>query len=150
LATFTHPIRIGGRIFGAVIGIQAGSGTLVRDDIFLEALAASLSVSIVAGGAAPPSKEAVDEVKKERLNAIIETAATVNHEINNPLTAVLGNVQLLLMRGGELDEEIVRKLKIVEESAIRIKEVTQKLMNISSDNVIEYTSGSKMIDLPEE
>ena len=31
----------------------------------------------------------------------------------------------------DLDEETIRKLKVVEESAIRIKEVTQKLMNIS-------------------
>ena len=74
----------------------------------------------------------------------------MNHEINNPLTAVLGNIQLLLMRGENLDDETIRKLKVVEESAIRIKEVTQKLMNISNDNVTEYTSGSKMIDLSGE
>lgn len=150
LTTFTQPIRIGDRIFGAVIGIQTGPGRLVRDDYFLEALTAALSVSITAGGAAPPSKDFIERIKKERLNAIIETAATVNHEINNPLTAVLGNVQLLLMRGDDLDEETIRKLKVVEESAIRIKEVTQKLMNISNDNVTEYTSGSKMIDLSED
>ncbi len=150
LSTFTQPIKIGDRIFGAVIGIQTGTGRLVRDDYFLEALAAALSISITAGEMVPAAKETSEKMKKERLNAIIETAATVNHEINNPLTAVLGNVQLLLMRTGELDEETVRKLKIVEESAIRIKEVTQKLMNITSDNVTEYTSGSKMIDLSED
>lgn len=150
LSTFTQPIRIGDRIFGAVIGIQTGPGRLARDDYFLEALTAALSISITAGGIAPPSKDDSDKMKKERLNAIIETAATVNHEINNPLTAVLGNVQLLLMRGSDLDEETIRKLKVVEESALRIKDITQKLMNISNDNVTEYTSGSKMIDLSED
>ncbi|MCP4704963.1 MAG: hypothetical protein GY865_10160, partial [candidate division Zixibacteria bacterium] len=150
MSTFTQPIKIGDTVFGAVIGIQSGSGRLVRDDYFLEALTAALSVSISAGGIAPPTVDDSEKMKKERLNAIIETAATVNHEINNPLTAVLGNVQLLLMRGGELDDETIRKLKVVEESAIRIKEVTQKLMKISNDNVTEYTSGSKMIDLSDD
>ncbi|HHI02063.1 MAG TPA: hypothetical protein ENL22_00910 [candidate division Zixibacteria bacterium] len=150
MSTFTQPIKIGSNIFGAVIGIQTGPGRLVRNDYFFEALTAALSVSITAGGMAPPSLDDSEKIKKERLNAIIETAATVNHEINNPLTAVLGNVQLLLLRTEELDEETIRKLKIVEESAIRIKEVTQKLMNITNDNVTEYTSGSKMIDLSED
>lgn len=150
MSTFTQPIKIADNIFGAVIGIQTGSGRLVRDDYFLEALTAALSVSISSGGVAPSTVDDSDKIKKERLNAIIETAATVNHEINNPLTAVLGNVQLLLMRATDLDEETIRKLKVVEESAIRIKEVTQKLMNISNDNVTEYTSGSKMIDLSDD
>jgi len=150
MTTFTQPIRKGEMIFGAIIGIQSGSGRLVRDDIFLEALSAALSVSIIAGGMAPVTGEFAERMKKERLNAIIETAVTVNHEINNPLTAVLGNVQLLLMRSGNLDDETIRKLKVVEESAIRIKEVTQKLMNISNDAVTEYTPGSKMIDLSGE
>lgn len=150
MSTFTQPIKIGDRIFGAVIGIQTGPGRLVRDDYFLEALTAALSVSISAGGGGLASADDAAKMKKERLNAIIETAATVNHEINNPLTAVLGNVQLLLMRGSVLDDETIRKLKVVEESAMRIKEVTQKLMNISNDKVTEYTSGSKMIDLSDD
>ncbi len=150
MSTFTQPIKIRDKIFGAVIGIQTGPGRLVRDDYFIEALTSALSLSISAGGAIPATQDNAEEMKKERLNAIIETAATVNHEINNPLTAVLGNVQLLLMRSGNLDEETIRKLKVVEESAIRIKEVTQKLMKISNDNVTEYTSGSKMIDLSDE
>ncbi len=153
MSTFTQPIKIGDKIFGAVIGIQTAPGRLARDDYFIEALTAALSLSISAGGTVPSAHDDAEEmkkVKKERLNAIIETAATVNHEINNPLTAVLGNVQLLLMRGSDLDEETIRKLKVVEESAIRIKEVTQKLMKISNDNVTEYTSGSKMIDLSDE
>ncbi len=150
MSTFTQPIKIGDKIFGAVIGIQTGPGRLVRDDYFIEALTAALSLSISAGGTVPSVFDDAEKMKKERLNAIIETAATVNHEINNPLTAVLGNVQLLLMRSSNLDEETIRKLKVVEESAIRIKEVTQKLMKISNDNVTEYTSGSKMIDLSDE
>ena len=147
LSGFTHPIRKGEHIFGAVSGIQSGTGSLAQDDLFLEALAAALSVSFAAGGMIKEGIEVDKTVRKERLKAIRETAATVNHEINNPLTAVLGNVQLLLMKEDELSGDFIRKLKVVEESALRIRDVTQKLMNLTNDSVTEYIPGSQMIDL---
>jgi K+-sensing histidine kinase KdpD len=150
LAGFTLPLRQGNKIIGAVIGMQPGSGTLVGEDVFLEALTAALSVATIASGLGVSGEDINARIKKERLNAIIETATTVNHEINNPLTAVLGNIQLLLMKRGDLDEEMKKKLKVVEESALRIKEVTQKLMNITQDRVTDYTDGVKMIDLSDE
>jgi len=150
LACFTQPVKKGDTILGAVIGIRPGDISLIKDENFLEALTAAMTLSLLASGAVPEKAVSPDTIKKERLNAIIQTAATVNHEINNPLTAVLGNIQLLLMRQNEFDDELVRKLRVVEESALRIKEVTQKLMHITSDNVTEYTPGSEMIDLSEE
>ncbi len=151
VATFTLPLRKGDKIFGAVMGVQAGSGSLVSDGEFLEALAAALSLTMIAGGAAEP--KAVDiaaQIRKERLDAITEIATTIAHEINNPLTAVLGNVQLLLMKRNDLDEELKKKLKVIEESALRIKDVTQKLISITQERVTEYINGTKMIDLTDE
>jgi signal transduction histidine kinase len=148
-ASFTLPLRKGEKILGAVIGIQPGIGTLVREDIFLETLTAALAVASIAGGFGT-TEDTAARIKRERINAIMETAATVNHEINNPLTAVLGNVQLLLLRRDDLDEDLKKKLKAVEESALRIKEVTQKLMKITQDKITDYTDGIKMIDLSDE
>ena len=150
LATFTLPLKKGEKVLGAVIGVQPGTGTLVKEDFFLEALAAALSLAIVAGGAEPTAADIATRIKKERLEAIKETAAAVSHEINNPLTAVLGNVQLLLMKRDDLDEDLRKKLKVVEESALRIKDVTQKLMNITHERVTDYAAGLKMIDLSDE
>lgn len=147
LSGFTLPIRKGNRIFGAVAGLQPGRGSLAKEDLFLEALSATLSMTFAAAGLLDAKQDQEREIREERLKAIRETAATVNHEINNPLTAVLGNVQLLLMRSDELGGDFIRKLKIVEESALRIKDVTQKLMNLNSDRITEYTPGSQMIDL---
>jgi K+-sensing histidine kinase KdpD len=148
-ASFTLPIKKGEKILGAVIGIQPGIGTLIREDIFLETLTAALAVATIASGGAT-GEDVTARIKRERINAIMETAATVNHEINNPLTAVLGNVQLLLLKRDDLDDDLKRKLKAVEESALRIKEVTQKLMKITQDKITDYTNGIKMIDLSDE
>ncbi len=150
LAAFTQPLRKAGKVYGAVIGIHQGERSLAGEDMFLETLAAALSTAFIIGTPAIDHREVDKTVRQERLKAIKETAATVNHEINNPLTAVLGNIQLLLMRSDELDESLLRKLKIVEESALRIRDVTRKLMNITSDSVTEYIPGSKMLDLSED
>jgi K+-sensing histidine kinase KdpD len=149
MAAFTLPLRRAEKIFGALIGVQPGKGSLVKEDIFLETIAASFSLVVLAGR--QPSAEAISaRIKKERLDAIIQTAATVSHEINNPLTAILGNIQLLLLKNENLNEELVKKLKIIEESSLRIKEVTQKLMNITQDKITDYVNGVKMIDINED
>ncbi len=86
-------------------------------------------------------------VKSERVAAINETAVTVNHEINNPLTAILGNTQLLLMAKDKLPEDAIAKLQTIEKSAIQIREATSKLMSIVEPVKTSYASGLDMIDI---
>lgn len=86
-------------------------------------------------------------VKSERTAAISETAVTVNHEINNPLTAILGNTQLLLMGKEKLSGDVVAKLETIEKSAIQIRETTAKLMSIIEPVKSSYSTGMDMIDI---
>jgi len=86
-------------------------------------------------------------VKAERAAAVTETAVTVNHVINNPLTAILGNTQLLLMNKDKLSKETITKLETIEKSAIQIREVTDKLMTIIEPVRKHYASGLEMIDI---
>lgn len=86
-------------------------------------------------------------VKAERAAAVTETAVTVNHVINNPLTAILGNTQLMLMNKDKLSRETVAKLQTIEKSAIQIRETTAELMNIIEPVRKHYASGLEMIDI---
>ena len=143
--TFTLPLTYRDKTLGAVIGLQSGDRTVVSEDVFLETLSAAISLqSLVEGGQIPVGS---DSVEKERLKAIVETAVTINHEINNPLTAILGNVQLLLLRKDELGDELRAKLEVVETAATRIKDVTQRLMSLTSARAVKYTNGTNMIDI---
>ncbi len=144
--SFTLPLRHRDIVFGAVIGLHPDDGSLVTQARFLESLAATVALHVVA------ERKGTDQLSdrdrdKERLGAIIETAVTVNHEINNPLTAILGNVQLLLLRDDELPEELKGKLKTIEASALKIKDVTQRLLELTSARSIHYAEGTTMIDL---
>ena len=145
--SFTLPLRQGNKVFGAVIGLQEGDRTIISEDTFLEALSALLALTYAAQGAAASIPATQDLVDKERLAAIIETAVAVNHEVNNPLTAILGNVQLLLMKSEELDAPLAEKLRTIEASAMKIRDVTQRLMRMTNPKTVEYTNGTKMLDI---
>ena len=88
------------------------------------------------------------EVVAGRLEAVKETAITVNHEINNPLTTILAIAQVLLMTGTELDPKTRERLETVEREVKRIAEVTQRLQNMEELKSDDYIAdGPKMIDL---
>ncbi len=144
---FTLPLKYGSKTYGAVIGIQEGPRTIVSEETLLETLTALLALTYAAGTKEREATNVKDAVEKERKSAVIETAVTVNHEVNNPLTAILGNVQLLLLKRDDLDDELKGKLRIIEESALKIKDVTQKLMRLTSPRSVDYSNGTKMIDL---
>jgi PAS domain S-box-containing protein len=87
-------------------------------------------------------------IKSERLAAITETSVAANHEINNPLFSILGQAQLLLRKYTDQDEETVHRLRMVEESALRIACVTKKLANLADPVVKEYAGlPTSMIDV---
>jgi signal transduction histidine kinase len=89
-----------------------------------------------------------DEIfRNGRLSAVLDTWAALNHEINNPLAAILGRAQMLLARGEGLDERTAAGLKVIEESARRIADLTAQLKEISEPAFTEYTRGVMMLDI---
>ncbi|MCH7878398.1 MAG: hypothetical protein IH914_03670 [candidate division Zixibacteria bacterium] len=155
LSAFTLPLQRKGVVFGAALGTKPGHGKLSDEDEFLESLAAAIAMTVVVDSSdsfeAPGARRAVrEEIDRARLKAVMETAVTVNHEINNPLTAALGNVQLILMQSDNLDPDIRRKLEIVEKSAMQIRDVTQRLLSLKVARSIPYAGKETMIDIGPE
>jgi DNA-binding response OmpR family regulator len=88
-------------------------------------------------------------VQLGKLGALREMVVSLNHEINNPLSSILINAQLLLKRLGENDKEIHDMLTMIIEEGNRIKEITHKLSNLTRVVAKDYIPGIKMIDLEE-
>ncbi|HKK20701.1 MAG TPA: histidine kinase dimerization/phospho-acceptor domain-containing protein [candidate division Zixibacteria bacterium] len=147
--SFTQPLRQGTQVFGAIIGLQEGKKTIIAEDVFLETLSALLAL-VHAARTSPGAGISQEVLDKERLSTILETAVTVNHEINNPLTAILGNVQLLMLKRDDLDDELKAKLKTIETSAMKIRDVTQRLMRMTSPKTIDYSDGTRMVDISDD
>src|SRR5919202_6925578 len=63
-----------------------------------------------------------------RLTEIAELAARVRHEINNPLTGLIGQAQLLLRE--ELSDSARRRVQTIEQLANRIRDTVASLREI--------------------
>jgi hypothetical protein len=141
---FSYPLTVAGRNLGTISGVVAGKRNLSTEEEFIGAISSQLAIAIAMGS---QIGSAGADIRKAKTEAIVETAVALNHEINNPLTAVLGNVQLLLIDRDKLDARTLRMLESIEAGALRIKDVTGKLMNVVEPQVTDYVSGVKMVDV---
>jgi PAS domain S-box-containing protein len=86
-------------------------------------------------------------VKAERLGAIGQVGVAVRHEINNPLTTVIGNIELLIERYEDKDKDLTARLETILNNALRIGEIVKRLQGIKQEKIVEYLKGVKMTDL---
>jgi len=86
-------------------------------------------------------------VKAERLGAIGQVGIAVRHEINNPLTTIIGNTELLIERHENADPDLKVRLDMILNNALRISEIVKRLEGIKQDKVVEYLRGVTMTDL---
>ena len=95
-------------------------------------------------------KTAEEELRRARyLAGIGETTLTLQHEINNPLAALLTNVSLI--RSGVLTEdEVAESMVVIEEQGRRVADVVKRLRQIERERSamsVEYLGSQRMIDL---
>ncbi|MDA3958607.1 HAMP domain-containing sensor histidine kinase [Oceanispirochaeta sp.] len=66
----------------------------------------------------------------EKLSSISMLSAGIAHEVNNPLSSILTNIQNLIYE--EADTERLKSLHLVEEESIRIAQIIRDLTNFTS------------------
>lgn len=86
-----------------------------------------------------------EEVRRQRLEAISQIAAAVSHEVNNPLTAALGTLDLLLV-SHELPGEVQDEIRQCQHHLTRIGRIVSRLAAVE-DRTVPYLGSRKMIDL---
>lgn len=161
LCELSVPLYVGERVLG-VLDIQSTAvGALDQEDAeIMEILAGSL-------GAVIDNVRLMDElreharrleeanaqlitareqlIRNERLAAIGQVAAAVQHEVSNPLTAVLGNAHWLAERA-DVPEEVREILRVIARESLRIRDVLRQLDEVQ-DRLVPYVGGAQMLDL---
>jgi CheY-like chemotaxis protein len=85
--------------------------------------------------------------EREMLRLVGQLAVSVNHEINNPLTGLMGTAELMLMDEEKLDDKMRRDLQTIIKQCHRIQDVTARLKNLKQLHTVPYGSHDSMIDL---
>ena len=86
-------------------------------------------------------------VEAERLAAMGAVVASVNHEINNPLCAIMLNAQLMEDEIRSDPESAKRRIGKIESNVERIQAITQRIQDLKESTTTDYVSGEKMLDL---
>ena len=85
-------------------------------------------------------------VKREKLSGIVEMAGAICHELNQPMQAVTGYSELLLMQIPETDPKHSYVKKMITQID-KMAEITKRLMNITRYESQDYLGGYKIVDL---
>ena len=159
------PLLVGERLIGVMNFGHTEPGTLNQENLkILSIAAAQLSIIIErtlyfsklseTNRQLENSNRKLREAQKalvdsERLAAIGEVAVTVNHEINNPLTVIIGNAEFLLRDLGDTAEKkVVDKVQHIISEGRRIAKITRALRKIDHSSTEDYLpGGARMLSL---
>jgi len=70
---------------------------------------------------------------EQRYRYFLDLVRRVRHDANNPITAALGHVQLLLDDPAVTDEEVKDSLRIVESELRRLTEILRRLNEVRDE-----------------
>ena len=91
-------------------------------------------------------KEAEEALREmDRIRVLHETAGAAAHEINQPLTGILGMLDLLMMKE-DLDAGLKGDLEMIYAQAERISEILDKMVNTQRYATKPYVLGEEIID----
>jgi signal transduction histidine kinase len=57
----------------------------------------------------------------------------MKHSVNNALTSMLGNAELLLLEPGQLSSQSLAQIKTIHSMALRINEIMQRFSSLASE-----------------
>lgn len=86
-------------------------------------------------------------MEKEKMAAILELAGAAAHEINQPLTVIIGNIDLLLSQDKLGEEEVRKTLGTINRSARDMADIVKKMAKIRRYETKSYVEKIKILDI---
>ncbi len=103
----------------------------------------------LSGAGAKSARNDESLAEKVRRVTFRETVATINHQINNPLSEILATVEMLNSQENASSFTRATRLRAIQNSARRIQRVTRNLLEIVNPDS-RLTPAGNMIELSQE
>ncbi len=138
-AFMSMPIKSRGRVLGTVsLGRRSRRTFTPGEMAVVEASANQLGLALENARLAAEARQRLAALKTAeaqlaataRLSTIGQLAAGLAHEVSSPLGAILGQIELVLMRGGHSDDTRQR-LGVVVEETTRAARLLQSLLHVA-------------------
>jgi len=88
-------------------------------------------------------------LERERMAAIGQLALTIKHEVNNALTAIMSESQLLASDDENLNDDQRESIKAIHDASVRMANDVDKLTKLERAPVVSPVEGLQMLDLGE-
>jgi two-component system cell cycle response regulator len=88
-------------------------------------------------------------IEEERLKALLEMSSTTTHELNQPLTSLLGHIELMKLRKDN-PKKLAHHIDIIENSGKRIADIVKKISNLGFDEKKAYSEDSFIVDIHQD
>lgn len=85
------------------------------------------------------------QLEAERLNTLMVTAGAAAHEINQPLTVILGSLELW-RDTMDKDDPGHKRLERIWESTLRIQDIVEKMLSVTHFTTKPYVGDSVIVD----
>ena len=97
------------------------------------------------------AKQAISRAAQSEREAVLgRYMAEMKHSVNNALTSILGNAELLLLEPGQLSGQSLHQIKTMHSMTLRINEIMQRFSSLSSEmREAENASQAETEELPE-
>ncbi len=150
--TLLFPLTIKGHFFGLIAASSpAESRSLSKNEISL--LTAFSEQAAVALENAQLYRDVIKAreklVKQEKKTLLGQIAVSLNHEINNPLSIISMEAQLLQQRAANKEGKMEARLHNIENNIERIKTILETIssLNIEEHIATDYINGKQMLNL---
>lgn len=111
--------------------------TKSREELIEELEALRQQIAELKASEAICKKAVEEEIYRKKLRGIVEIAEEVFHEINQPMQAILGYTDLLLINAS-IDNSTHEKLTTIKKQTIRMSNLTKKLIEIKNYEFQDY------------
>lgn len=88
-------------------------------------------------------------IEEERLKVLLQLSGATAHELNQPLMALLGNIELAKLNNNN-QETAFHYFDKIEKAGKRIADIVQKIQTIRYDETIPYAENSSIINIDQK